>query len=473
MKKIFNVFSMILVGMLFLTACQDDDHELGVILDKSQINFEVEQIYDIDEGGNTVLLRNLTPETVAMWDYGTGRSTRTTDTIRFPFKGEYTIKFSALTAGGVVPMEPVIIEVTEDNLMYVSDPLWLALSGGPGEEKSWVLDMDAKYFDGPMYFYGTDNGWLLEGGPWSDGAQKTGCYGDDCWNWSPVYADNTWLMPDGDYGVMTFSLDGGPYFSASKPMEGGIEEEGTYYLDVNSKTLTINDASILRGYKGDNAGIAGISDWSNYTVLSLDENTLQLGVIRDNDIDGEGLAMLVYNFVSKEYSDNWVPDEPAGDPNFDHGDQSQILAVNTSKTWYLDLEVPYNWASLEGEMLNNWNSRADIMATGWAPYGDADVENIDNASIEFAVDGKVIVTQDDGTTEEGTYSINEKTNMISFSGITPSIPIAGWVTAATTSDNKWKIVKIEETIAGEITGIWLGQRAVDKDEYMVFHFVQR
>lgn len=464
MKTLYKIFPLLLVSMVLMTSCQDDDYTLGEMPDKSAIDFEVVQEYSIDEGGNTVVLKNNTPGTVSMWDYGTGRSTRFVDTVRFAFQGEYVIKFSALTAGGIVEMDPVTITVTDDNLNYVNDPLWTALTGGVGNEKSWVLDIDAKYFDGPFYFYGTNNGWQGE------------CLvpDGDCWNWSPVYADNTWLMPDGDYGVMTFSLQGGPFFHAEKPMEGGIEEEGTYFLDADAKILTINDASILRGYKGDNAGIAGISDWSNYRLFSLDENTMQLGVIRDQDIDGEGPAQLVYNFVSKEYSDNWEPEEPEGDPNFDHGDQSEILAVSSTKTWHLDLEVPYNWTNLEGEFLNAWESRADIIASGWAPFGDADVENIDDASISFSADGTVVVTQDDGSTEEGTYSINESTNIISFSEITPSITIADWVVATTTDENEWKIVVVEKSELNDaVTGIWMGRRDPAKAEYMVFHFVLR
>src|SRR5690606_634008 len=256
---------------------------------------------------NTIIFINNTPGTIAVWDYGTGVSRKALDTIRIAFQGEYTIKRTAVTAGGTVELDPIIITVTDDNLNYVNDPLWTALSGGVGNEKSWFLDIDAKYFDGPMYFYGTDNGWLLEGNEWDGG--DTGCYGDDCWNWSPVYADNTWLLPDGDYGIMTFSLDGGPFFTAEKPMEGDITQEGTYFLDINTKELTVNNASILRGYKGNNAGLAGISNWTNYTILSLTEETMQLGVIRDQDIDGEGPAQLVYNFISTEYSDKWVSED--------------------------------------------------------------------------------------------------------------------------------------------------------------------
>jgi hypothetical protein len=43
--------------------------------------------------------------------------------------------------------------------------------------------------------------------------------------------------------------------------------------------------------------------------MSLTENTLQLAVLRDPELSGEGACLLVYNFISKEYYDNWTPGE--------------------------------------------------------------------------------------------------------------------------------------------------------------------
>ena len=140
MKKIFKLFLILLTGIAMFTSCQDDEPVLGERLDKSEVSFDVIQDYTIDGGGNTVILRNNTPGTIPMWDYGTGRSTRAVDTVRFPFQGEYTIKFSVNTAGGIVEMDPVTVVVTEDNLDYVNDPLWTLLTGGVGNEKTWILD---------------------------------------------------------------------------------------------------------------------------------------------------------------------------------------------------------------------------------------------------------------------------------------------------------------------------------------------
>src|SRR5690606_36607896 len=87
-----------------------------------------------------VILTNKTPGVVLTWDYGTGRSNKKTETVKYAFKGDYTIKVSAVTEGGIVELDPVTVTVTDDNLNYVNDPLWTALTGGVGNTKTWVLD---------------------------------------------------------------------------------------------------------------------------------------------------------------------------------------------------------------------------------------------------------------------------------------------------------------------------------------------
>jgi hypothetical protein len=459
MNKIKRIFIGILTAVMFATSCVDDDQELGAVLDKSQIDFEVVQDFDASPGGNIVIMRNNTPGTVSMWDYGTGRSTKPTEQICFAFKGTYVIKFSALTAGGIVEMDPVTIEVTEDNLTCVDDPLWNLLSGGVGNEKTWLLDINAegvsKYHPAPLGFAGLK---------WGFGNQ---CVVDpattgDCWTWFPEYAGNEWMAAKADYGTMTFNLIGGPFVTVDqKATPNAGTKTGTYFLDKDAKTITFTDVTPL------NQGWDQI--YTTGYIIELTEDNMRLAFKHPTKAEYE-----VFNYISKEYSDNWVPEGPKEDPNFDHGDQQEIIAVSTSKTWKFDLQVPYNWTNLEGTMLNNWNSRADIMATGWAPYGDGDVENIDNSSITFYADGKVVVTQDNGTSAEGTYTLDEEKNLITFSGVTPTLPIASWVTATTTDSNQWKIVKVERSdLTDAVTGIWFGRRDPAKSEYMVFHFVIR
>lgn len=286
MKNAIKTLFLFLLPAIMLVACKKDEHTLGRTLDKSEIKYEVSQDLATDPGGNTVIMKNLTPGTISMWDYGTGTSTRMTDTIHFAFQGDYVIKFSAATAGGIVKMDSVVVKVSKENLSYVTDQMWFDISGGPGKQKSWVLDTDGKYFLGPMTFYDPANFNTI----WWDAGQG-------------IYPDN---MARGDYGVMTFSLIGGPYFTAVKPKEGGVTETGTYALNLAKKRLTITGGTILRGYKPAKNGISGIN-WNYYEIIALTENTLRLGVYRDKDVDGEGNALLVYNFISKAYSDNYVP----------------------------------------------------------------------------------------------------------------------------------------------------------------------
>lgn len=283
MKYFYQTLLFVSVVSVSILSCKRDEYVLPKVTDKSQINMEVKQDLTVDPGGNTVYLINHTDEIIPVWDYGTGRSNRQSDTIHFAFKGSYTINRTAVTGAGLVSMDPVTIQVTEDNLAYVDDPLWNLLSGGPGQEKTWILDIEEKAFDGPLFFYGMDNGWegdcLVPGG--------------DCWNWNPGYADNSWLMPFGDYGTMTFSLKGGPFVEVVHemvPSRGA--ENGTYFLDRNDMTLTMNDATPLHDLERDGC----VAAWGNIRLFSLTETTMQLAVVRSSCEDP---CLLVYNYVVK------------------------------------------------------------------------------------------------------------------------------------------------------------------------------
>lgn len=459
MKTYKILFSLLLASVFLITACQQDDYELGTMLSKSEINYEVIQEYSIDEGGNTVILRNNTPGTVSMWDYGTGRSTRMVDTIRFAFQGEYVIKFSAVTAGGIVEMDPVTIEVTADNLNYVNDPLWTALTGGVGNSKTWVLDNGQ---------YGFSPGPLSYADP-----SREQVWGNYQPNWEP---DNAGHTEDDLNAEMTFSLMGGPFMTTVKPNEPQGEESGTFFLDIDNHTLTTTDATIIRLA----SFIPNATNWNeNLNILELDENRLRVAVMRTND---EGPWWYIFNYVSKEYADNYVPEDPGfvPDPNFDHGNQMDILAGNSASTWKLSTNTPFNWMNLEGGFLNDWYAVGDYAE--WTGFNEDAIADFENVRLTFSKTGDVTLQQNNGDIEYGSFSVEEKTNLISFQGIEPSIYISGgWVYASTSDyheddegnvisgENQWKIVRTER-VSDIVTDIWFGKRDPAKPEYMVFHF---
>ncbi|TXK36692.1 hypothetical protein FVR03_17070 [Pontibacter qinzhouensis] len=460
MKRIKILLYALLAPLFLITACQDDNYELGRMLDKSEIKFRIEQPLNLDAGGNTVILINETPGTLSMWDYGTGRSERRVDTVRFAFEGEYIIKFSAATAGGIVEMDPVTIQVTQNNLAYVDDPLWTALSGGVGNEKTWILDIDAKYFDGPLYFYGTDNGW--EGACMNEGG--------DCWNWNPDYAGNTWLMPAGDYGTMTFNLKGGPFVTVNhKMLPNRGTENGTYFLDTDTRTLIMTDATPLH-----DAGRDGcVSSWGNIRLLSLTENAMQFAVLRMNSC--EGAALLVYNYVSKEYSDNWVPEEPvdAGpdegyNPTFAPGQLLNMLTggASSGRVWNLDASGnPVDWiAGGKG-----WTeSAASSSDWGWNTSWETAVAD---SWIRFDRFGGTqnYTRRQKGATTTGTFTIKEDTNEITLSnGNTLLQNPDSWMNPTAST------IKVVKAFPNDFQskGIWFGTSYdAGKDEWLAFHYI--
>jgi hypothetical protein len=468
MKNIKIVITTFLTLVMLLSSCSPDTYSLDAVTDKSDIDFEITQDFAADPGGNTVILTNKTPGVVLTWDYGTGKSNKATETVKYAFKGNYTIKITAVTGGGIVELDPYTVTVTQDNLTYVNDPLWNLLTGGVGKSKTWLLDLNAdgvsKYFIGPMYFYGADNAWLSGG--------DNGCYGADCWNWLPEWKGNTWIAAQGDYGSMTFSLEGGPFLKTDHKMLSAYgKESGTFFLDANAKTLTTSNATILHPNENENC----VVDWKSMKIMSLTENTLQVGVTRKNSC--ESTATLVFNFISKDYSDNWVPKDvpdpnPAIDLNGGTVDDLLSTTTTTTKTWALSKDTPFNWTDLNGTMLNNWNSVADYEAAGWTGYVAGDQATVVKNKISFSNNGTIKTIDSNGVEKSGTYSTStDGTNIITFGGISPSFPIgSSWASVSTTADNKWKIVKTAKT-GDVVTDIWFGKRDEVKSEYMVFHFV--
>lgn len=256
-------------------------YTLGRLPGSAEIDMEVKQDVSVDPGGNTVYLINHTDKVEPVWDYGTGKSMRRIDTIHYAFTGDYKIARSAVTGGGIVYLDTVTVHVTKDNLNYVNDPLWVALSGGPGNEKVWTLDLDAdgvsKSFASPVYFAGDEYGW---------GNQCTKS-GGNCWTWFPKWSDNTWICPKGDYGTMTFSLKGGPFVKVNQKVTSGSgASNGTYYLDKDAKTISFSGATPLN--------IGWDQVFSKGWIITLTDNTLQIAFKNPTKAEFE-----IYNYISQ------------------------------------------------------------------------------------------------------------------------------------------------------------------------------
>ncbi|MBS7121003.1 MAG: hypothetical protein KH117_08375 [Dysgonomonas sp.] len=298
MKTIYKSLLILFSGILLFSACSPDDPKLDTPIAKDKLSFEA---YQDSENPNKVIIKSNNTSDIVYWSWDNtsgsagGYTTNYSDTLKFGFAGKYTINYSIASNGGLVAADPKVIDITTYDLDYMEKSvLWTYLTGGVGKEKTWYLDLDARgksvYFDGPMFFYGTDDSWesVTEG--------KT--VGGDSWNWSPKYSENTWLMSAVDYGSLTFGAITGHTLVTDKKAESKTEN-GSYWMDVDKHTLTTTNATILR----DSGRIAIVTKWTSMKILSLTENSMQLAVLRDND-PSEGPCLLVYNYVSKAYYDS-------------------------------------------------------------------------------------------------------------------------------------------------------------------------
>lgn len=101
----------------------------------------------------------------------------------------------------------------------------------------------------------------------------------------------------------------------------------------------------------------------------------------------------------------------------------------------------------------------------WAtPVADLD-------KLSLTMDSKAMTyefSMPDGTTVSGTYTLDEK-GIYSFESGVPSYHIGGGdIMFFANSDNQLRILRLE-TMAGNVTSMWLGVRNGDKEEYVAYH----
>ena len=135
-----------LMGLLiFLAACNtlEDRPSDGAILSASQLTVSVVQN---PAGSNSVKLVNTTKDIIMFWDWGsgTGHSASSKDTVAayLPFKGTYTLRFTAFCAGGTVTDSTTFTIAQNDDAYFDTDPAWKGLTaGGAGQTWVWALDI--------------------------------------------------------------------------------------------------------------------------------------------------------------------------------------------------------------------------------------------------------------------------------------------------------------------------------------------
>lgn len=270
MKNKFKILIAFVGSVLLFSACKPSAYELGTLASKSGLKFT---IAPSSSNPNDIVLTSLTPGLAPMWVTPFGQSIRVKDTINVPFPGTYKFVYGVESAGGFVQADTTIIIITTLDKNTVSTPMWVNLSGGYGNSKTWVLDLNdkgvSKFFGGPIYFAGTG------------------------WEWDAGWSGNTWICPAADYGTMTFNLIGDANFSSNnKALPALGSATGKYMLYTATNQLQTFGAQVIHdGTQGPN-----VPNWfAKMNIISLTDSTMQLGAIESSS------SWLIYNYISQNY----------------------------------------------------------------------------------------------------------------------------------------------------------------------------
>jgi hypothetical protein len=462
---------ILLLGMVIgLFACQPNEFSLGTILSKEDLKYSITQN---PNDPNMVILESLTPGMTPLWITPVGRSTKLIDTLRFPFAGDYQFIYGVQSAGGFVQADAYNLTITGNNFDYVTDPLWTMLTGGVGNSKTWIPDTGE---------YGKKQGFYSCFGPdatWDDMVNDNGNWKADGYVW--------WEPSNGDAGItaedlaqfMTFSLaDGGADYTLGTYTADDLNlanyqsidiAEGSFNFDAGSKSIDVSGGEDVQFAHGQWAHLKSLSWSKDFKILMLTDDILMIANLRDKGLSGEEPCWYVWNFVSKEYAENYVPEDlPDPEPALPDGWQDDISqVVSTSITWKFSENNPIDWANLDGSLMNGWQVPEDY--PDWLGTPDPSVYGDFSMTMNSA-DGSVVFVTPDGTTTEGTYSIDEK-GIYSFDITVPTFTLVGWASFSADANNQLRITKIEKDVSGTVTGMWLGKIDPEKPEYMAYHVV--
>ena len=253
---------------------------------------------------------------------------------------------------------------------------------------------------------------------------------------------------------MTVDLKGGANLTVVDI--NGKVTKGTFSMDTDNYTMKTTDVTMIHDPGRD----AIVTQWGNITVLSLTENTMQLAVLRDND-PSEGPCLLCYNFISKDYSDNWRPEVPQEPivvpyPGDDSNNDLTTIVTSTMK-WTMNTQAPFDWMWWN-KTINEWEtngfaSYSDYVNSKWAPTFQQSGAEAFSMTLTKTKDneGTYVIETMAFESVDGSYTIDG--NIINFDKKIKFLVTNNDKSSIETST--LHIIK-KELNQGEISEMWLG-----------------
>lgn len=442
---------LVTVPLMFLMSCsKDDDDGTEPTEDFRPV---LGENFDVSVDGNDVTIT--TTITGNVWATVDGVVRQLEDqevTFMLPNAGTYEGTVSSQGSGTTLTSEPFEIEILEDNLDYLNEGLWKALSGGANQTKTWRVDWNSEgeqvYFEHPVQFSGHDGApywsWdvLEEDLPVTvEGTEMTGFYN---WQETPAAPAN--------FGTITFNATNGTVTTTNVD---GDEESGTFQFNEETMKLTLSgdvippiDTARL------NEGQFKEEDLKNLRIYSLTDSAMQIGIKRSFEgFEEDGVTpkpsqwIVVYNFIVVGYD---YPEKEAPEIVYTPDIITDFSEEDLVGTWVYN-EVPFNWISWSednfGMFANAWCTLEDVLAGDWVPFGE-DTETYFEEAYElvfhFNADGTCVLNG-----VENTWTLTDGVITLGTELGDPSEFSIDWFAIG---GSELAIVEVHEECA---TGIWL------------------
>jgi hypothetical protein len=482
LKYFYSLMTSLLI--VIATACSPDDYSLAspdIATEDLVEGIAFDITHDSSNPNIVYLTSKLDKRYQVAWETPQGRFVSNTATLKMPFDGDYEVKIGVSTRGGYVWSNPATFHISDFCAEFVSHYLWTRISGGVGQSKTWQLDLGVledgtaktTYWTGPHWYWNANYTWdhlhsasenenfsdnYMDSDPWekSHAANPNEVPVDDSgdgadWYWAADYKGNSWMCGLANYGYMTLDLINGANVTITNA-EGEVVGKGTYLLDTDTHTITFSDV-----YPLSSSSLSGRS----YKLLYLSDDAMQL--------IGDGTTCQTsLNYVTKDYFENYVADTTEPEPELPNGWEDLISkTVITSIKWVLSDQNPIDWCNLDGSRMNGWKTPADYPS--WLGTPDTSVYGDFSMTLD-SEDKSAVFAYPDGSSVSTTYTLDEK-GIYTFADAVPSATIISWSSFALDANNQLRIMEIERSATGDVSGMWLGARSSDKDEYTAYHFI--
>lgn len=450
MNSIYKIFSSLVLAIIMLTSCSPDNYDLGAVDVKpgdlvEGIAFNIE--HDASNPNIVYLTSLMGVQYTPLWNHPQGRSQEQRVTLKIPFAGTYTVEFGVETRGGVVYGEPVTFTIDKFYADFVNDEMWINLTGGVGSSKTWIPDNGQ---------YGLASGEISYADPsttveWNNWAS----------NWDPAAGQTE------DAAIwnssMTFDLINGANVTVDDRSSGGSGvTTGTFMLNTDAHTVTFTDAELLHTAGWNNM----TSDWKrNLKILNLTDNQLRIGILREKATSGEDPWWIVWNFVNKDYADNYEAPAEEIYPTLPDGWRDYVEPkTNLVITYKLSDDTPFDWCNLDGSLKG--------ITSVPALSGIEEITLVLNSGT-----GDYTFTDMGGKEYTGKYTLSND-GIYTFSNGLPEITLSadGVAKFKTNADNTLRIMSYETSdYTGAVTSLWVGSKEVDDQgnlyQYMGYQLV--